>query len=854
MALRAGERLGPYEILGPLGAGGMGEVYRARDPRLEREVAVKVLPADVAGDPERLRRFEQEARSSGSLSHPNVLVVYDVGSHEEAPYLVTELLEGETLRRRLEAGPIPVRKAVDCALQTARGLAAAHERGIVHRDLKPENLFLTNDGVVKILDFGLARLDRQGDGEATTETPGTRPGALLGTVGYMSPEQVRGGLADHRSDLFALGVVLYEMLSGARAFRRPTSVETLNAILKEEPPEFPEERKVPPALDRIVRHCLEKKPQDRVQSTRDLVFELEGLADASGSGGDRTKSAAASHRRRRWVVPTAVGLLAIAAASAAFLAGRHRAPSGSLRFQRLTFRRGPVWSARFTPDGQSIVYGAAWDGQPIRLFTTRPGSAESRPMDLPDADLLAISRDGEMALSLDRNRRYFIGWTEGKLARAPLGGGAPRPLLEHVVGADWSPDGRELAIVRAGPEDRVEYPIGQVLFRQEQGVLCCARVSRKGDAVAFAASNRVLVVDRSGKVVRLTPEVRGGPNSLAWSPDGREIWFGASFRDEWAIYGVDLRGHLRVVAELPLAGHLYDVAPDGRALLTIQEERGEMFAAAAGSPVETNLSWLDWSHAGGLSRDGRFVAFRETARGGGRTYPWYVRRTDGSEPAVRVVEESTWNGWVNLSPDASRVVQTNLGDPRRLRLVPVGPGEPRTIDLDGVDLASGGLHLLEDNQHVVLCGREPGRPARSWAVDLTDGRRRPLTPEGQCVEAASPDGRVMVTRDSGRLILYSIDGGPPRSAPGPPEAGALLGVTTDGSGVFVRETDETGGYTARIVRRDLATGRRETWKDLRPSDQTGIIGIRAVVSADGRTYAYSISRSLSSLYVVEGLQ
>ena len=231
MALRAGERLGPYEILGPLGAGGMGEVYRARDPRLEREVAVKVLPADVAGDPERLRRFEQEARSSGSLSHPNVLVVYDVGSHEEAPYLVTELLGGETLRQRLEAGPIPVRKAVDCALQTARGLAAAHERGIVHRDLKPENLFLTNDGVVKILDFGLARLDRQGDGEATTETPGTKPGALLGTVGYMSPEQVQGRLADHRSDLFALGVVLYEMLSGARAFRRPTSVETLNAIL-----------------------------------------------------------------------------------------------------------------------------------------------------------------------------------------------------------------------------------------------------------------------------------------------------------------------------------------------------------------------------------------------------------------------------------------------------------------------------------------------------------------------------------------------------------------------------------------------------------------------------------------------
>jgi dipeptidyl aminopeptidase/acylaminoacyl peptidase len=681
----------------------------------------------------------------------------------------------------------------------------------------------------------------------------------------MSPEQARGEVVDHRSDLFALGAVLYEMLSGRRAFEGDSSIETANAILKEEPPGFPEEREVPPALDRIVRHCLEKKPQDRAQSARDLVFELEGLADAMGSGGSRTRPAAASHRPRRWVVPTAVALLSLAGASAAFLAGRRTAPTDTLRFQRLTFRRGPVWSARFTPDGQSIIHGAAWDGQPIRLFTTRLGSAESRPMDLPDADLLAISRDGDLALSLDRNRRNFIGWTEGMFARAPLGGGAPRPVLEHVAAADWSPDGRDLAVVRQGPEDRLEYPIGNVLHRQDPaGILCCARFSPAGDALAFVATadsqHAVHVADRSGKVVRLTPgTTRRGPNSLAWSPDGREVWFGTSFRgDEWAIYGVDLRGRLRVVAELPLAGHLYDVAPDGRALLTIQEERGEMFAALAASPVETNISWLDWSRPGSLSRDGRLVAFREMGHGGARTYPWYVRRTDGSAPAVKVVEESTWNGWVKLSPDGSRVVQCDLGDPRRLRLVPVGPGEPRTISLDGVDLASrvtpGGLHPLEDNRRVVLCGQEPGRPARSWAVDLAGGRPRPLTPEGQCVEAASPDGRVMVVRDQSRLLLYSIDGGPPRNVPGPPETGAVLAVTTDGGSAFVRETDETGGYTARIVRRDLATGRRETWKELRPSDQTGIIGMETIVSADGRTYAYSISRSLSALYLVEGLR
>jgi Tol biopolymer transport system component len=643
------------------------------------------------------------------------------------------------------------------------------------------------------------------------------------------------------------------MLSGARAFRRPTSVETLNAILKEEPPEFPEERKVPPALDRIVRHCLEKKPQDRVQSARDLAFELEGLSDASGSGGDRTKPAAASRARRRWAVPVAVAVLAVAAV-AAFLAGRRTAPSGALRFQRLTFRRGPVWSARFAPDGQSIVYGAAWDGQPIRLFTTRPGSAESRPMDLPDADLLAISRDGELALSLDRNRRAFVGWSEGTLARAPLGGGAPRPALEHVAGADWSPDGKDLAIVRVGQEGRVEYPIGRVLFRGN--LVFCPRVSRSGDAVAFVAGTGVHVVDRAGKILQLTPRAPRGPNSLAWSPDGREVWFGASFHgDEWAIYGVDLRGHLRVVAELPLAGHLYDVAPDGRALLTIQEERAEMFAASEGSGVEKNLSWLDWSNPGSLSQDGRFVVFREAGHGGARVYPWYLRRTDGSTPAVKVAEGVSYNGWASLSPDAAWLVQSSLDDPRQVRLVPVGPGEPRTVPIEGAELADNALRfILADDRRFVFCGRQPGGPARSWALDLADGRARPVSPEGQCVEATSPDGRVMVVRDSGRLLLYSIDGGPPRVAPGPPETADPLVVTTDGRTVFLRETDEAAGYAARIIRRDLVTGRREPWKELHPADQAGIVGMRTVVSPDGRTFVYSVTRSLSSLYLVEGLR
>jgi TolB-like protein/Flp pilus assembly protein TadD len=279
MALRAGSRLGPYEILGQLGAGGMGVVYRARDRRLDREVAVKVLPEEVATDPERLRRFEREARAAGALNHPNVLAVHELGHQDGLPFVATELLEGETLRDRLRSGALAPRTAVALAVQAAHGLAAAHERGIVHRDLKPENLFLTRDGRLKILDFGLAKLRPEGAEPASgarTLTRDTRPGAILGTLGYLSPEQARGEEADARSDIFALGAVLYEMLAGRQAFAAASAAETLSAILREDPPALG--RGAPGGLARVVRRCLEKSPAERFASARDLAFALEAMA------------------------------------------------------------------------------------------------------------------------------------------------------------------------------------------------------------------------------------------------------------------------------------------------------------------------------------------------------------------------------------------------------------------------------------------------------------------------------------------------------------------------------------------------------------------------------------------------
>src|SRR5712692_1012101 len=408
MTLATGTKLGPYEILLPIGAGGMGEVYRAKDSRLGRDVAIKVLPASFSADPDRLRRFEQEARAAGVLNHPNITAVYDIGSAEDAPYIVTELLEGETLRNRLLSGPLSVRKAIDYGVQIAKGLAAAHEKGIVHRDLKPENLFLTRDGRVKILDFGLAKLKPEtgedGKTDLRTVSGGTEPGVVLGTMGYMSPEQVRGRAADKRSDLFAFGTILYEMLAGQRAFRGDTAADTITAILSKEPPDLSQTNKeIHPGLDRIVRHCLEKNPEERFESARDVAFDLEALSGISAPTAAVAGSAPAA--KRRWLAPAA--LAAAVALAAGLAAGYRYGKRAGFRpppnYQQLTFRRGELYSARFAPDGQTVIYAAAWDGKPVEVFAARTDRPESRVFGLVGADIAAISRTGEMLMFVDRH-------------------------------------------------------------------------------------------------------------------------------------------------------------------------------------------------------------------------------------------------------------------------------------------------------------------------------------------------------------------------------------------------------------------------------------------------------------------
>jgi Tol biopolymer transport system component len=862
-ALATGTRLGPYQVLERLGAGAMGEVYRARDTRLAREVAIKVLPARLAGDAKALGRFRREAQAVAALSHPNILAIHDFGESGGVHFAVTELLEGETLRDKLHGGPLPLRRAVDYAAQIGRGLAAAHECGIVHRDLKPDNLFVTRDGRVKILDFGLAKPTTPAASATAVDGPavdGTTPGAIMGSLGYMSPEQVRGLPADQRTDLFAFGAVLYEMLAGRRAFGGSTPADTLTAILREEPPDLAEmDRHVPVALQRIVRHCLEKDPEARVHSAHDLTFELEALSADQVSPAGRPP--VRGSRQGRLALLGAV--LALAAA-AGLLAGRAtRAPDLPPSFQRLTFRRGIVDAARFAPDGQTIVYGAAWGGQPFEVFMTRPDSTEARSLGARGASVLALSAAGEMALSHGRRSAGDVYWNvgAGTLALAPLAGGAPHEILESVLFADFSPDGKEMAAVRQqGRRVRLEYPLGKVVYETE-GWIADPRISPDGGQVAFLdypalgwPAGAVALVDRQGRKQTLaTGFIR--QDGLAWSPRGDEVWFTATRRGSArALYAVTPGGRERLLLRAPQALTLHDTSRDGRVLLSSEDFRRELRAKPAGQAAERDVSWLDYSLRCGLSADGSLIAFSEHGEAGGSTRGTYVRKADGSPP-VRLADATCFD----LSPDGKWVIAftSYLAPKTQAVLYPTGTGQPRVLPTAPLDVQQAGF--FPDGRRVLIAACPPGKPLRTYVQDLANGSMRALTPDGTSATAPdlvtiSPDGRFFVARNpEGRALLWPIAAGEPRQLPGfePNEDAAVL-FPAGGRSLLVYRYRE---LPMPVDRLDLATGRREPWRRLTPADPAGVVAIDGLnVTPDLSAYVYHYIRRQSDLFLVEGLR
>jgi serine/threonine protein kinase/Tol biopolymer transport system component len=814
----------------------MGEVYRARDPRLAREVAIKVLPGEFLEGEERKARFEREAKLLASLSHPNIAAIY---SFEEIPgtssspagarhFLVMELIEGTTLRQAFPPEPLPVKRVLDVAVQIADALAKAHASGIVHRDLKPENVMVSSEGWVKILDFGLAKLvepRRENLSELATAS-GTVPGMVMGTVGYMSPEQAAGKPVDFRSDQFSLGTILYELATGRRAFHRDTSAETIVAVLREEPEPIAKlNARVPAPLRWVVERCLAKDPDHRYASTRDLARELAGLRDhLSELSGE-----------------TPVGV-------------EEPAPAHPT-FQRLSFRRGTILSARFAPDGRTVVYGAAWEGDPCRLFSTRPESPESSPLMLPDAEILAISRGGQLAISLERRWAGRFIWS-GTLAQVPMSGGAPRELLENVQWADWGPDGAHLAVVRSvAGKTRLEFPIGKVLY-ETGGWLSHARVSPKGDLVAFLDhptlgddEGQVVVVDRAGKAQVLSRDWITA-YGLTWSGDGKEIWFTATrVGVARSIHAVSLEGRERLLARTPGELTIQDAAPDGRILMTSDNGKVGIIGRPPGSDRDRDLSLLDWSLVRDISTDGRQILFDESGEGGGARHAVYVRKTDGS-PAVHLGDG--WGG--NFSPDGRWIASQSMSPGgRRTTLLPTKAGEPRVLSKG--DERIHRAWFLPDGKRILAAANAPGEGLRLFVHELEDGGPRPITPEGIGMGffPVSSDGRVVCAQGAdGLFYQYPLEGGDPEYVPGLAADDRPIRYSPDGKSLYAYRRGE---LPARAIRLDLESGEKHPSQVLMPPDAAGVVEIVSVVlTPDVSSYAYSYHRILSDLFLVEGLR
>ena len=855
MPLASGAQIGPYKIRSLLGRGGMGEVYSARDERLARDVALKILPSTYAADPDRLRRFDQEARAAAALDHPNIFAVHDIGTHNGSPYIVSEVLYGQTLRDVLGHGALVTRKAVEYAIAVATGLAAAHERGIVHRDIKPENVFVTDDGRVKILDFGLAKLREPATGDGDSKRTGTPPDTqsmIVGTAGYMSPEQVRGELVDHRTDIFSLGAILYEMVSGQRAFNGGSTIETMSAILKHDPPELSTAGSaVSTHLSSIIRHCLEKERDQRFQSARDLSF---ALAQPGATAGSATVSPAAVRgtQWKRWAVGAGTALAVLLGVGAATYLGRP-ATADPPSFQQLTFRRGHITASRFTPDGQTVISSAAWDGNPFEVFSTRLDTTESTPLPLaPGTRLRSISRSGELAVAVKNEI----------LARVPIGGGGTREVVDGVLDADWAPDG-SLAVVRhQGERAWVEYPLGKRVYEPAHGVFY-VRLSPDGTLAALVVQERLgggaewlSIIDRNGTVVAESQK-RGGSiwSSLAWTPDGREVWFTASeVAGRSSIHAMTRDGRERVVHRVMGSVRILDLAADGRALVAQDSHRADMTLVDVKTSAERDLTWKDWSRSFVLSDDGAMVAFGD----GGLSSPkgevlGYIRSTEGSPPVLVGRDGNP----MAFSPDGKWIV-TSSATVRRLSLTPTGVGETRPLDtgrVSGFTMINGTTRWMRDGQHIAFVASEAGRPPRIFIQSLAGGEPTPVTGEGVSGPfVVSPDSTAIVVCDQRRqLHKYAITGGVPTIVSGGQPGDEPLAWSPGGEFIWVLNR---ATMPAKIFRIDLKGGRRAHWHDVPFGDSAALEReqLRVVIAADGSKFLYGYHKHLSELYVAHGLR
>jgi len=860
-----GKSLRSYRIEAKLGAGGMGVVYKAVDTRLGRTAAIKIL-STAALNPERERRFVQEAKAASSLNHPNIVTIYDIDTQEidgkQVSYIAMEYVAGDTLDHVIGRKGLRIREVLKYAVQIADALAAAHAAGIVHRDLKPSNVIVTPQGVVKILDFGLAKLSESGNADAYAETvhgeasPLTEEGTILGTVAYMSPEQADGKKVDTRSDIFSFGSVLYEMATGQRAFAGGSKLSSLSAVLYKDPqPASQTAAEVPPELDRIISRCLKKDPERRWQTMADVKVALDELRDEmdSGSFTQAGPSPAARSvprtmlgtrpRTRLWV---GVGLLAgilLGLGLRISYERRYVPPPEPPSYKRLTFRRGDVTSAQFAP-GETVVYSAEWDGAPSTLFSAQPGNREAQMLALPSARVLAISPRGEMAILLG-------GEDVGTLARVPYGGGAPREVLEGVSGADWGPDGESMAVVRAlGGKYRLEYPIGTVLYETETRPPTSPRVSTDGKLVAFfdfdvEVGDYALCVIGPNHLRQVLSRGWRSIGALNWSPDNHEVWFsGGQPGSDPALYAVTLAGSQRLVSQTGGIIVMQDVARDGRVLLSTVNSRLGILYLPPNREAQRDLSWLDSSLLYDLSNDAQSVVFVELSNGQGRNSAIYLRKTDGS-PAIRLGDGYR----PSLSPDGKRVACIyHEGERSSLMFLPTGAGESRFARIEGMHF--DGVEWFPDNKRILFTGNETGHATRTWMYDLETNKSTPLTAEGSRGTRVSPDGQWFITVDAHKLLLSPVSGGESRAVVDL-QGESVVRWSGDGRYLFLQQR---GPASIKISRLELKTGHKEPWLVVKVPEPGAQFFGPVALSADGKACATTFQRDLANLFLVRGLK
>jgi hypothetical protein len=849
---------GPYRLIGLLGAGGMGDVYRARDTILARDVAIKILPEAFNEDPERLARFKLEAQFLASLSHPNIAAIYGVHESDGLRGLVLELADGETLKQRIGRGPLPLYDMVRIARQIGEGLDAAHQRGIVHRDLKPSNIAIVHDGTIKILDFGLAKsMSADRTGADSREAPGGgSDGWVVGTASYMSPEQARGDVVDKRADIWAFGCVCFEMLAGQPAFSgRPTGQTDAGVGTGPRWDLIP--ATAPAAITELLKRCLEEDPRRRRRDIGDVLVDL----DAAIGVGTAPRNEPA-RRTSRWL-PVAIGFAAITGAFLTGWAVAGRGPSLPEQpvWRKLTFDEGYVHTARFGPDGHTVLYSASWGGQPIRVYSTTVLGPESRALDLPPAGLLGVSRSGQLALALSCTYRASQGGCTGTLARAPLLGGAPRQLAANVHAADWGPDDTLAAIV----SNRLEYPLGAPLAERASNV----RVSPDGHWLAAAEreGDSWDIVVRAGQARQVLSREWTFVSGLAWASDGQSVFvsgMGPNNNDD-GVSRIEMDGTTRSVLRSRPRVRVLDADSTNRLLIDQSESVTRTWVhdpdAASG---RRDLTWLGGSVVDAISHDGRHVLLTVRTGAtleGGRglrsidLYPIYVRPTDGGPAAL------LGTGYGHALSDDGRWALASTREDRNSKMVllPLGPGSARILDNAGLDMrpaADAGVNasFAGSNRIVFLANRAEGQ-LQTYVQSIDGGPPTLVAHEpGRLVSPVAPDGERFVSQQSdGSLWLASLS-----------ERTAIRLPFTLQSNQFIRQWSDDGRQLYLltvaddrwvVTRVDVATGRAQPHREIRRDALEDMMFRPFVrISRAGSVIAGTGNRTISNLFLIEGIR